>query len=95
MDDEGTPVIQFEQDFQTENGPDLVIVLHREANPLADAQASSYSLIEGDYVEIAPLKANQGQQYYSVPAAIILDNYNSVAIWCRTFNATFGAASLQ
>ena len=95
VDDEGTPVIQFGQDFQTAEGPDLVVVLHRSTDPLADSQPPTYGLKEEEYVEIAPLKANQGKQHYSVPAAIILDNYNSVAIWCRTFNATFGAASLQ
>ncbi|MEM9213765.1 MAG: DM13 domain-containing protein [Cyanobacteria bacterium P01_F01_bin.150] len=95
VDDEGTPVIELTQDFQTEDGPDLVLLLHRVADPLADVQPPDYQLKEGDYVEIAPLKASYGQQYYSVPAAIILDNYNSVVIWCRTFNTTFGAASLQ
>ena len=95
VDDEGTPVIEFEQDFQTANGPDLVIVLHRASNPLANTHPPAYSLQDGDYVELAPLKANQGKQHYSIPAAIILENYNSVAIWCRTFNATFGVASLQ
>lgn len=95
VDDEGTAVIEFGQDFQTANGPDLVLVLHRSPHPLDDSQPPAYALSEGDYVEIAPLKANQGKQHYSIPAAIILDNYNSVAIWCRTFNATFGAASLQ
>ena len=95
VDDEGIPVIKLGQDFQTANGPDLVIVLHRAEDPLVNTQPPAYSLKDGDYVEIASLKSTQGQQSYSIPAAIILDNYNSIAIWCRKFNATFGAASFQ
>lgn len=95
LDDEGTPIVYFDDEFQTAAGPDLVLVLHVSNDVLGGTSPPAYALQEGDYVEIAPLKANQGEQKYSIPAAIILENYNSIAIWCRTFNATFGSASLS
>ncbi|NET11203.1 MAG: DM13 domain-containing protein [Symploca sp. SIO2B6] len=95
MDDEGIPIIQFDEDFQTSAGPDLFVILHVNKDVLATTNPPAYSLKEGEYVAIAPLKATQGVQNYSLPAAIILENYQSVAIWCRQFNATFGTASIQ
>ena len=95
LDDKGTPIIQFGDDFQTDNGPDLFVVLHTAEDVIGTTTPPAYGLKEGDYVAIAPLKSPQGSQYYSIPAAVILDNYNSVAVWCRQFNATFGAASLE
>ena len=95
VDDEGTPIIELGHDFQTENGPDLAIVLHQAANPLTTTQPPAYRLKHGDYVEIASLKSHRGQQRYSIPAAIILDNYNSIAIRCRKSDATFGVASFE
>ena len=95
MDDEGTPIIYFDNEFQTASGPDLVVVLHISKDVLGNTSPPAYALQEGEYVEISPLKANQGEQKYSIPAAIIFENYNSIAIWCRTFNATFGSAALR
>jgi len=95
IDDEGTPIIQLGPDFQTPSGPDLFVVLHTAKDVLSTTTPPAYKLSDDEYVVIAPLKAIQGEQDYSVPAAIILDNYNSVAIWCRRFNATFGTATLE
>ncbi|HYX14670.1 MAG TPA: DM13 domain-containing protein, partial [Nostoc sp.] len=42
-----------------------------------------------------PLKKYSGAQTYSIPQSINLADYKSAAIWCRKFNATFGAANLN
>ncbi|MEB3229843.1 MAG: DM13 domain-containing protein [Leptolyngbyaceae bacterium] len=95
LDDEGTAIIQFDQNFQTAPSPDLFVVLHVADDLLAITSPPNYGLKDGDYVAIAPLKAPQGTQAYSIPAAIILENYNSLAIWDRRLNTTLGMASLE
>jgi hypothetical protein len=87
--------LQFTADFQTSNGPDLVVVLHKSADVIGGTTPPAYPLAEGDYVVLAPLTAPSGAQTYVIPDDINLEDYVSVAIWCRQFNATFGAAALQ
>lgn len=86
--------IELGADFQTDPaGPDLVVALHRSSNVLGGTQPPAYSLREGDYVVIAPLQATSGSQRYDITDLNLAD-YASVVIWCRQFNATFGAAEL-
>ncbi|MGG6263673.1 DM13 domain-containing protein [Leptolyngbya sp. AN03gr2] len=40
-------------------------------------------------------KQFNGAQTYEIPADVNLNDYKSAAIWCRRFNATFGAATLK
>lgn len=88
--------VQLGADFKTsDSGPDLVVILHRAADVLASTRPPSYPLAEGSFVVVAELKAFQGAQRYALPATIRLADYPSAAIWCRRFNATFGAARLQ
>ncbi len=92
----GKTFLTFDQTFRTsENGPDLVVILHRSANVLGTTKAPAYPLKEGDYVFLAPLQKFSGAQQYAIPAKINLAEYNSAVIWCRKFNATFGAAPLS
>jgi len=92
----GKSFLELNQSFKTsESGPDLVIVLHRSNNVISSTKPPYYSLKEGDYIVLAPLKKYSGSQTYSIPDNINLTEYKSVAIWCRKFNATFGAATLS
>lgn len=94
--DDGTQrLLVFDETFSTSDGPDLVVVLHRSANVIAESTPPAYPLNEADYVVIAPLAATTGTQAYMVPAEINLAAFESVAVWCQEFNATFGAATLQ
>ncbi|GAA6624204.1 DM13 domain-containing protein [Scytonema sp. NUACC26] len=89
-------VLELDQSFKTsEMGPDLVVILHRSENVIGSTKPPSYPLKKEDYVVIAPLKKFSGAQTYTLSNNINLENYKSVAIWCRKFNATFGAASLK
>jgi hypothetical protein len=81
--------LQFDQNFKTDSGPDLVVILHRsDAPPIYGVKAK-------DYVLIAPLQKVAGSQTYVLPSNLNLSEYKSVAIWCRKFNATFGYATLS
>jgi hypothetical protein len=85
--EDGVQVVRL-QDFKTTNGPDLFVVLASSANPDQDGVKS------GEYLQLAALKGNQGNQNYELPADADLGKYKSVVIWCRTFNVVFGYATL-
>ncbi|MEA5564445.1 DM13 domain-containing protein [Anabaena sp. UHCC 0399] len=86
--EQGKQYLEFDQDFKTDKGPDLFVILHTsDAPPVSGIK-------EKDYVTLAPLQKISGNQRYALPNNIKLANYKSVAIWCRKFNATFGYATL-
>jgi len=92
----GKRYLQLDRQFETStSGPDLVVVLHRSANVIGETKPPAYALQQGSYVILAPLKQFNGEQTYEIPAEVNLNDYKSAAIWCRRFNATFGAASLK
>ncbi|WP_427160427.1 DM13 domain-containing protein [Aliinostoc sp. HNIBRCY26] len=92
----GQTFIELEQSFKTSSsGPDLVVVLHRSPNVIGSTRPPAYSLKRGDYLVIAPLRKFRGTQRYFIPQNVNLADYQSVAIWCRKFNATFGSATLR
>ena len=94
VEENGKRLIQFESNFKTDQGPDLFVILHRSDDVIGTTAAPNHSINEADYVAIAPLQTTAGIQRYEIPAEVDLANYKSIAIWCRQFNATFGAASL-
>lgn len=94
VSENGQRFIELGSDFQTDSGPDLFVILHRSSDVIGSTQPPAYSINEADYVEIAPLKATSGTQRYAIPTSVNSADYQSVAIWCRQFNATFGAAHL-
>ncbi len=92
----GKTLIELDSTFKTsEMGPDLVVGLHRSSDVIGSTTPPAYPLEEGDYAVIAPLKKFSGAQSYEVPKTINVADYKSVVIWCRKFNATFGAANLM
>lgn len=92
----GKPSLELDQSFKTSNqGPDLVVILHRSGNVLSSTKPPSYPIKQSDYVILASLKKFSGAQSYSIPKNINLADYKSAAIWCRKFNATFGVAAFK
>jgi hypothetical protein len=75
---EDEAVVRFEDDFATDNGPDLKVVVH----------------VAGEQVEVAPLKGNIGAQNYELPAGIDPEAVESVGVWCKRFDYTFTTATL-
>ncbi|OUL37076.1 electron transfer flavoprotein [Nostoc sp. T09] len=86
--EKGKRYLEFDQNFKTNQGPDLYVILYR-----SDAPPQS-GIKEKDYLSIARLQKPSGTQRYALPAKVKLGEFKSVAIWCRKFNATFGYAPL-
>ncbi len=85
----GKPYLEFDASFKTDSGPDLFVILHKDKTlPISGIK-------EKDYTSIAPLTKTSGTQQYAIPEGVDLKKYQSVAIWCRKFNATFGYAPLS
>lgn len=80
--------LRFDDDFATDNGPDLNVYLHTAA-----PDASVGDLVD-DFIDLGDLKGNIGAQNYVVPDGIDLDRYNTVSVWCVRFRVVFGTAEL-
>jgi hypothetical protein len=85
---DGQRVLRF-TDFQTSNGPDVRVYLVA-ANDATDND----TVQRAGFVELGPIKGNQGDQNYPVPADLDLSRYRAVTIWCHRFNVNFGTAPL-
>lgn len=80
--------LRFDDDFATDNGPDLNVYLHT-----AGPDASVDDLV-GDFIDLGDLKGNIGAQNYVVPGDVDLDRYSTVSVWCVRFRVVFGTAEL-
>lgn len=76
--------------FETTNGPDLHVWLSDRT-----AGGSWFKYDEGDRIELGELKANKGNHNYAIPADADLDDIQSVVIWCKRFQVSFGSAALE
>jgi hypothetical protein len=78
----GTFVVRLE-DFEVRNGPDLFVYISPDATGYAD-----------NALELARLKADKGNQNYSVPPGFDPAGAASIVIWCRQFSVQFAVAPL-
>lgn len=76
--------------FRTSNGPDVRVYLIA-----APDAADNETVTRAGYVEVGPLKGNEGDQNYDVPAGVDLAAHRAVTIWCRRFGVNFGTAPLS
>jgi hypothetical protein len=83
----GKKYLKFDSSFQSESGPDLFVILHRQDSPKSYGKA--------DYVSLGRLKKVSGKQMYAIPNGVNIAKFKSVVIWCKKFNATFGFAPLN
>lgn len=87
--EQGKRYLKFDENFKTDKGPDLFVILHRsDAPPISGIK-------EQDYVSVARLEKISGTQRYALPDNLKLTEFKSVAIWCKKFNATFGYAPIN
>ena len=78
--------------LDTSNGPDLRVWLSDQ--PVRPGVHGWRVFDDGNWVELGRLKGNRGDQTYAIPAGTNFDQLDSVAIWCKRFSVSFGAASL-
>lgn len=75
--------------FATPNGPELYLYL------VAAADATDSDMVKkAGFVDLGPLKGNQGDQNHDVPATVDLAKYRAVTVWCRRFSVNFATAPL-
>jgi hypothetical protein len=70
------------RDLDTDPGPDLRVYLAGRGERVEDGK------------DLGRLKGNKGTSQYAVPAGTKVSDIGSVAIWCRAFSVSFGAAEL-
>lgn len=85
----GQRYLVFDAAFKTDMGPDLHVILDPSSKP-----PMKYANLTR-YVNLGRLQKINGEQRYPIPAALDINKFKSVAIWCRMANATFGYASLN
>ena len=86
--EDGSRILRLEN-LDVDNGPDLRVIL--SPTELTDDD-SAYD--DGAFLDLGVLKGNQGNQNYEIPAGVDIDDFATVAIWCRRFNITFNAAPI-
>jgi hypothetical protein len=88
--EDGHRYLELDTAFSTSNmGPDLHVLLEATETP-----PQSYVNL-GSAVNLGSLQNFSGAQRYPIPDTIDLAEFNSVVIWCRMANATFGYAPLS
>ena len=87
VEEEGARYLELSQDFTSDRGPALEVILHQ-------ADEVGLNIEEGSYLSLGALQSNNGAQRYLIADEVDRSNYKSVAIWCQEFNATFGYAPL-
>ena len=86
----GHRYLELDTAFSTSSmGPDLHVLLDSTATP-----PKAYDNL-GSVVNLGSLHDFTGAQRYPIPDSINLANFDSVVIWCRMANATFGYAPLN
>ena len=85
---DGKRVLRFTQ-FSTSNGPDVRIYLVAASDAKDNATVTT-----AGFVELGPMKGNQGDQNYDIPESVDLTKYRAVTVWCRRFAVNFATAPL-
>lgn len=89
---DGKRVLRLEN-LKTSDGPDLRVWMSDQK--VKPGTAGWRVFDDGKYVELGPLKGNEGNQNYDIPEGTDIDELSSVTIWCKRFAVSFGAAALK
>ena len=83
--EDGSGVVTLTE-FETDNGPDLVVYLVPAEAPAGSDEGA---------VALGALKGNKGDQQYDVPPGTDLESGWRLVVWCRAFAVSFTEAALS
>lgn len=86
---DGESYLVLGEDFKTDAGPDLHVVITEHPDP-----KNSMNLHEGEYADLGPLKSTTGVQMYKIPKNNV-GKFNTASIYCKPFKVIFGIAKLK
>ena len=87
--EDGSHVLRLEN-LNVDNGPDLFVY----AVAAGDAFDSA-TVEEAGFVSAGPLKGNQGNQTYDLPAGFDPEVHGAITVWCQRFSGNFATAPLS
>ncbi len=85
---DGIFFVVFQDNFETPNGPDLVVYLTRNSEPTKRDDISNG-------IKLGELKSTVGKQVYEIPSELNINDFKSVSIHCRAFNVPWSYARLK
>ena len=86
---DGSHILRLEN-LDIFNGPALYVY----AVGSQDAKDSE-TVEEAGFLNLGPLKGNQGNQTYELPAQFDPEKHRSISIWCKRFSVNFATAPLR
>jgi len=86
---DGSLVLTLEN-LSTSNGPDVHVWL--SGADVVEGRDGWFVAGGAPFVDLGPIKGNQGNQVYEIPAGTDVSAYPSVSLWCVQFGVSFGAA---
>lgn len=69
------------ENFSSSNGPDLKVYLSKEKQPV-------------NFVNLGSLKSTSGNQLYSIPSSVNVEDYAFALVHCQQYDHLFGFARL-
>ena len=92
VEESGQTYLEIDSAFSTgDTAPDLQVLLDTVEQPPAAYEDADYTR----YLNLGGLQSITGEQRYPVPDFVDTSQFNSVVVWCREFNATYGYAPLS
>lgn len=92
VESNGQTYLEIDSAFRTgDTAPDLQVLLDTVEQPPAAYEDADYTR----YLNLGGLQSITGEQRYPIPDFVDTSQFNSVVVWCREFNATYGYAPLS
>ncbi len=87
--EDGSHVLRLEN-LDIFNGPALYVYA-----VAADDARDNETVEEAGFLNLGPLKGNQGNQTYELPVDFDPEKHRSISIWCKRFSVNFATAPLR
>lgn len=86
---EGGPAQLLMADMNIVPGPNLLVYLAEEPDPLFPEDVTAA------FASLGRLKSLTGNQSYDIPVESRRDDWGSVVVWCDTFKTPFAIATIE